>query len=181
MLTRKEIADKYEVTDKIIRDDLVFLGIKPAEKGDRNVNLYTERDCDLVGKLREHCQSATRETFIKPSPTQVVNDEPKDLIPTQPMRLARIERPTVDAEKFIDACRKLQEISDNSWLPSTAVLASIVGVTTSTLLRVELIDDPENPGQKKKTKPRLYFGGFICTIESQWGNTFAWKVHANNS
>ncbi len=170
MLTRKEIAERYEVTDKIIRDDLVFLGIKPADKGDRGVNLYHESVLDQIGPLRKHCQGGlTRETYLESSAVEIVTTEQADIEPVNSM-------PVVETgwHSFIQSnlqtdmlyrCRILQDISDNSWLPPTRDLAAIIGIR------------PESLIERKKYN----YWGFVCVPEIKENNSWLWKIHANNS
>ena len=76
--TKQEIAHLMSCSIRTINDDCTHLEIVPR-KGDRNMNLYTERDFNLISQLRKHCKNkySSRDSFVPLTVSELIDDEPK--------------------------------------------------------------------------------------------------------
>lgn len=178
MLTRKGIADKLEVSETTIREDIKYLGIEPDEKGLRGVNIYTQSDCDRISALREHCQSGkTRDSFLEARRTEIVStvseiqvDKTTLLEKEQALDCPELIQEDIPQD-VIRRLLKLQILSDMGWTPPTQKLASILGISVKTLLKKR--------GEKQTAKYNYW--GIICIPEDRMGNDILWRIYGKNS
>lgn len=134
--TKKEIAHLIQCSLRTIHDDISHLGIKPIDNEDYGTNIYSEAQYQLISSLRKHCRDGgkTRETFIPPTPVEVVE-------PSLPRLIKKNQ--VIDSNKqFIEQQLKvdplydlelLQRIVDRKWLLPTKRLAAIINVNPKTL------------------------------------------------
>ena len=161
--TKKEIALIENCSLSTIEKDLNFLDIKPIKKGDRGLKLYSDRDYQLISKLRQHCsRGKIRETFLSPTPVQII---PKN----QPLKEIEPEQTEDRRANYLASDRKidpladlemLQRIADNKWCLPTKRLAAIIGIRPQTLLA----NSPYN------------HCGFVCVKYYPCNGTYLWKI-----
>lgn len=163
--TRKEIAFILTTSVRVIEEDIKYLRIKPIEHGDYGLNLYSDRDFELIKKLREHCSEPgkTRDTFLIPTPTEIVLEN-KPLAKIEHQNKQNYLQSALAIDPLADL-EILQRISDNNWLLPTKRLAAILGISPRTL---------SNNGKYNHC-------GFICTKEVEARGTYLWKIESNNS
>lgn len=170
--TKKELARIFTVSPRTIEDDARYLGIKPTI-GDRNTNLYSQADYDLISQLREHCKikNNSRESFIPESKVEIVEEQPKV------SQLAKVTKVSTVIQNYSDSLEQalqndplfdlelLQRISDNKWMLPAKRLAPLLGVKPKTL----------------NNKKRYDYCSFICTKVTYVRGMALWQVEANNS
>ena len=170
--TKKELARIFNVSPRTIEDDSRYLGIKPTT-GDRNTNLYSESDYDLIEQLREHCKNKanSRDTFIPKSKVEILPDianterisltkKTKSIIKNyaESLEVSLQHDPLFDLEL-------LQRVSDRKWLLPANRLAPLFGISAKYL-------------SSKKTYD---YCGFVASREIKANNEYLYKVEANNS
>jgi hypothetical protein len=168
--TKKEMAHLLSCSVPTIEKDADWLNLKPL-KGDRNINLYTQVDLELIKQMRAHCadKSNSRESFLPQTVTEIVEVEPQI---TKIVRgkqqnftnLSQIIQEGLSQDPLFDL-EILQRISDNCWLLPAGRLAPLFGISAGYLNKLKI----------------YYFCGFIANKETYAGGRALWKVSANNS
>lgn len=166
--TKREIAHLLNVSPRTVAEDVRALKLNPT-KSDRGLNLYSQRDFNLISQMRHHCQNKvnTRESFVPNTEVEILDIEPSvSLLTHKPhhdkyqvsMELGLSQDPLFDLEL-------LQRISDRAWLLPSARLAPLLNLS---------------PGYLNQLKQYNYCG-FIATKEIYAHNKALWKIQANNS
>ena len=168
--TKREIAHNLECSIRTIEDDAAWLGLKPI-KSDRNSNLYSQADFDLISQMRSHCndKNNSRTSFVPTKAVSVVTpsinkvtkivDRPSNLEKyDRAISIGREQDPLFDLEL-------LQRISDNGWLLPAVRLAPLFGITSKYL----------------NSKKLYEYCGFVASKEVYSAGRVLWKVTANNS
>lgn len=169
--TKREMAHLLGCSPRTIYEDINHLGLTHI-KGDRNLNLYTERDFYLISQLRKHCRDKfkSRESFVPLTVPELLEDEVKIVkLPTSNTTDAiDIERQAIEAgmnnDPFFDL-ELLQRISDRKWLLPAKRLAPLLGISASYL----------------NSKNRYFYCGFVATKEAYVQNKALWKIESSNS
>lgn len=169
--TKKEIASLLKTSVRTIEDDCESLDIRPT-KGDRNINLYSSSDFELIKQLREHCShNRSRDSFAYKVATEIVEDKPQVVKLVQPEKLSIVKR---DFKQNINLGLEqdplydldiLQRIADNNWLLPSIRLAPIFNISSSYLSSLS----------------KYEYCGFVATKEIVSGRCALWKITANNS
>ena len=159
--TKQEIAYHAGCSTRTINDDCAHLGIVPV-KGDRNTNLYSERDFNLISQLREHCKNknTSRESFVPSTVPEVLNDEVKI---TRVSNNIIAEGSTIEDRMIHDPffdLELLQRISDRKWLLPAKRLAPLFGISAKHL----------------NSKSKYSYCGFVATKEMYEQNKALWKI-----
>lgn len=162
--TKKEIAYLIQCSPRTIHDDIKYLGIKPIDNEDYGANIYSDRQFELIKSLREHCreQNKTRETFILPTPTEIVEQPLQKILP-KPTTIYGKTKELIAQQLNIDPfydLELLQRIVENGWLLPTTRLAAIIDVKPKTLIK----------------KDRYLHCGYICTKIGQNRGSYLWRV-----
>jgi hypothetical protein len=167
--TKREIAHNLGCSVRTIEDDADWFKIKPS-KGDRNINLYSQSDLNLISQMRSHCEAAgnSRDSFVFTSVPEVIEDEPKTTKITKSNLVLNTLNQTIEfglsSDPLFDL-EILQRISDNCWLLPASRLAPLFGISSGYLNKLQ----------------KYYYCGFIANKETYVGNRALWKVSANNS
>ena len=180
--TKQEMAYVLGCSPRTIEEDAKHLNIVPA-KGDRNANLYTERDFNLISQMREHCSNKqnSRDSFVPITVPELVEDEVKitklnqsDSSNSVDNLKDSIERGSLGGspaqrqvsfeiglshDPFFDL-ELLQRISDRKWLIPSDRLAPLFRITPKYL----------------NTKHQYNYCGFIAKREIYANNRIFWKV-----
>ena len=169
--TKREMAYALRCSTKTIDTDCGHLGITP-QKGDRGLNLYSERDFTLIVQLRQHCSNPqnSRDSFVPITVPQVVEDEPKIIKLNSEAESHNNNNLSffLDRQKEIDPffdLELLQRISDNKWLLPAKRLAPILGISPKYL----------------NQRSMYIYCGFMAKREILAHNKVLWKVEANNN
>lgn len=159
--TRKEIAFLFQTSIRVIEEDIKHLKIKPIEQGDYGMNLYSDRDYELIKKLREHCSESgkTRDTFIVPTPTEIVTENKQLPKINKAINNSSLIQSAMAIDPLADL-ELLQRISDNNWLLPTKRLAAILQISPRTL----------------NNSSEYNHCGFICIRAEQAHRTFLWRI-----
>lgn len=130
--TRKEIAHLLNTSTRTIGDYETYLNITPS-KGDRDCNLYTETDFDLISQLRSHLadKSKTKESFVPTISPTLVEESVGFLAKHNP------QDPLFDLDSELMRLVKLQEISDRKWLLPTELIAALLDISNNTLVKYQ--------------------------------------------
>ena len=165
--TKKEIASILDCSVRTVEDDADWFKIEP-NKGDRNINLYSQSDFNLISQMRSHCNTSgnSRDSFVFTSMPEIVADKPalSKIAPkkstaftiSQGIEQGLFHDPLFDLEI-------LQRISDNSWLLPANRLAPLFGISPAYLSKLKI----------------YYFCGFVANKETYAGGRALWKVSAN--
>ncbi len=183
--TKREIAHLLNCSVSTIERDCSYLNIEPTE-GDRGLNLYDQKQFNLLSQMREHCKdkSNSRESFVQRTEVQIVKDEPQvsklvgALSPAETLReretpVQRSEVRSIYEESISFGLAQdplfdlelLQRISDRHYLLPATRLAPIFGITAKYLNR----------------QTKYYYCGFIAIKEVYASNKALWKIESNNS
>jgi hypothetical protein len=127
--TKKELAYKLGVSLRTIEEDIEYLKLI-STKGDRNTNLYSQSDFNLISQMRSHCQikSNSRDSFIARSEVEIVDNNLPIVrrMPVQnPITIGLQSDPLFDLEI-------LQRIADHGWLLPSNRLAPLFNISPLT-------------------------------------------------
>lgn len=162
--TKKEMANILECSPRTIHDDIKYLGIKAIDNEDYGTNIYSDRQFELISSLRKHCRETgkTRETFLAPTPTEIVEQPLQKIIP-KPSTITDNTRQVVADRLIIDPfydLELLQRLVDNEWLLPTSRLAAIINVNPKTLIKYDVYE----------------YCGYDCLKIASNPSSFVWKV-----
>jgi DNA-binding transcriptional MocR family regulator len=166
--TKRELAYLLNCSVSTIEKDCDYLNISPY-KGDRGMNLYSEKDFNLLSQLRSHCTDKTksRESFVPNTEVEVLDIEPTiSKLPNEPSALRDLPSAFNQAIDFglsqdpLFDLELLQRISDRNYLLPATRLAPIFNITAKYL----------------NTKKEYYYCGFVATKEVYAGGRALWKV-----
>jgi hypothetical protein len=177
--TKREIAYLLNCSVSTIEKDCDYLNISPY-KGDRGINLYSEKDFNLLSQLLSHCADKTksRDSFIPNTDVEVLDIEPTvSKLQNYPSALSPPKREVnpqpsafneaidfgLSQDPLFDL-ELLQRISDRNYLLPATRLAPIFNITAKYL----------------NTKKEYYYCGFVATKEVYAGGRALWKVLSNN-
>jgi hypothetical protein len=165
--TKKEIAHLLQVSPRTIADDANFLNLKPTV-GDRGMNLYTQRDFNLIEQLRTHCKdkSLTRDSFVPKAQVEIVEPEARITKLNKPDKIDKFETSLAIAfeqDPLFDL-ELLQRISNNRWLLPSKRLAPLFGISAKQL----------------NSRRQYCYCGFMATRETIESGKILWKITANN-
>lgn len=165
--TKREIAYNLSCSPKTIDIDVEWFGFTP-ERGDRGINLYSDRQYQLIRQMREHCANGanTRNSFVPKVVTEVVEENAVvkrmvrqvEKVPiVESLQLNLMEQIRVDP--FYDL-QMLQRISDNRWLLPAKRLAPLLGIKPKYL----------------NSLSRYEYCGFVAIKEMYLRSSACWKV-----
>lgn len=164
--TKREIARLLGCSIRTVEMDVEHLDIVPT-KGDRNSNLYSERDFNLISQLREYCKSGqnSRNSFVPLTLPEVVEEKfnvtklttgNKSLVVDNlesSLEVGLIHDPFFDLEI-------LQRVSNNNWLLPVKRLAPILSISPKYL----------------NQQTQYIYCGFVARKELYAHNKSLWSV-----
>jgi hypothetical protein len=166
--TKREIAHLLKASVRAVEEYAKHLELTPTQ-GDRNQNLYNEKDYSLISQLRQHCAANnTKESFVPSTQVEIVEDDRLAVTRIRPqitainliqdsLELGLSQDPLFDLEL-------LQRISDRAYLLPTSRLAPILGISPKYL----------------SSKKNYCHCGFILNKEAIVGGKILWKVSSNS-
>ena len=180
--TKKEIAHLIGRSVRTIESYASDLNIEP-KIGDRNQNLYSESDFNLISQLNSHCKDPnnSRKSFVPLTNAEVVHGldleyvEPKEkiyyqvdkpnkqelVLPSRSELYKRCVDFNINEDPLFDL-ELLERVYNNHWTLTSKKLAAILDITPKTL----------------NTYIQYYHCGFIATRMS-FGKKIFWKLTKN--
>lgn len=168
MLTERQLAEKYGITDRTLQSWIKFLRENcnlRRSQGIRGRNEYDDEAVKLIDQFREHmAQGLPKAAFITAIEPEVVTKLPAiNKAENNPHNFAQIYRDFSQTDPFYDY-EMLQRCADKCWYLPTEKLAIIINKSSRSFSHL---------------KSFVHQGFVIVRQEEKSGHSYTWSVNAN--
>jgi hypothetical protein len=169
MLTERQLADKYGITDRTLQSWIKFLRENcnlRRSQGIRGRNEYDDEAVKLLDEFREHMgQGLPKAAFITAIEPEIVTKLPAiNRQENNQTNFAQIYQEFSQSDPFYDY-EMLQRCADKCWYLPTEKLAIIID---------------KSPRSFSSLKSFVYQGFVIVRQEQRMGHSYVWSINANS-